>query len=90
MSCISIDGIDASNSSTIWLIPRSRIHFVMVVAPIDSFKILTTYGCFFCSTFFLVILELSISGIIVSGVIEEADIVEVGAELFLINSHPPK
>ena len=62
----------------------------MVVAPTDLFKTLTTHGCFFFSTFFLIVLALSASGIAVSDATEKVGIIEAGAEISLTDFYSPK
>ena len=61
------------------------MRYVIVVAPTDFFKTLTTRRCFFFSTLFLVVLALSASGIAVSGATEDAGITEAEAKLSLTN-----
>ena len=67
VSYFSTADADASNLPTVKHTPRSRIRYVIVVAPIDSLKTLTTYGCLYFATHFHFILALSASDIPVFG-----------------------
>lgn len=53
VSYFSIASADAGNLPTVEFTPRSKICFMIVVVPIDSFKILTTWEYFFFSILFL-------------------------------------
>lgn len=78
MSYFLTAGTDASNSLTIRLISRSKIRFIMMVAPIDSCKTLTTWGKFFLLTLFFPMAILA-SYIIISAVAEKVTMGGVGA-----------
>ena len=86
VSCFSIADANASNSLILRLTPRSKIRFVMVVAFIDSFKILTTYGCLFFLTLFFAIPIFAL-GIDVFGITEEVANDGAGIGLSLIGFH---
>ena len=55
MSFFSTAGADANNSPTVKFTTRSKIRFVIVVAPTDSFNRLTTQGCFFLSKLYFAV-----------------------------------
>lgn len=81
VSYFSIAGANANNLPIVRFIPRSKIRFVMVVTPIDSFKILPTRRCFFFSIFFFAI-AIFASNIGILGAVERITIVEVEIEVF--------
>ena len=66
--------------------PRSKICFVIVVALINFFKILTTWGCYFFSTLFFAVVVFA-SSIAVLGAVEQITINEADTRFFLTTSH---
>lgn len=88
MSCFSTASTNASNLPTIRLISRSKISFVIVVAFIDSFKILITWRCLFLSIFFLLI-TIFVSGIVILEVVKAVIMEGVDIKFSLISSYSP-
>ncbi len=88
VSCFSTAGADANNSPTVRITVRSKICFVMAIAPTDSFKTLISQEFFFLSTLFSLV-AVSVSSIAVSGEAEEVAIGKEGKRFSLTGSHSP-
>lgn len=88
VSCFSIAGVDANNLPIVKFTLRSKILFVIVLAPTNSFKTLTTWRCYFFSKLFFAIVIFA-SSITVVGTVEEVIVGEVGTGFFLTGSHLP-
>lgn len=91
VSCFSIAATEVSYSPTVKFTPRSRIRLVIIIALIDFFNTLTSWGCFFLSNIFLGSLA-SASDIAASWKEFEVRVgTEIGAniEISLTGSHLP-
>ena len=81
-------GADANNLPTVKFTQRSKIRFVIVIAPKDSFKILTTLGCLFLSILFLAV-AVSASSIVVPRATEGIAMGEASKGFLLTSSYSP-
>ena len=88
MSYFSTANANASYLPTVKFTPRFKIHFVIVVAPTNFFKTLTTQECLLFSTLFLLIAVFA-SGIAILGAVEEVTMGEVGVKFSLTGSYLP-
>ena len=88
VSCFSTANTDVNHSPIVKFTPRSKICFVMVLAPTNSFKTVTTRWCFFFSKLFLAV-AVSASSMAVSGAAKGVAISEEGTRFSLTYSHSP-
>ena len=88
VSSFSTADADPNNSPTVKFTLRFKIRFVMVVAPTDFFKTLTTRGCFFLSTLFFAV-AVSASNMAVSKAAEGVAMGEGGTGFSLTGFHLP-